>query len=89
VRQQVEESVLERRERAGDRVAEVDGRFALRLAQARLDQDLSRAELARISGVGRHVIEKIENRIQGRRASIGEVIVLAEALGMKPGELLR
>lgn len=70
----------------------LDDLFAANLRAAREDLGLSRRALGERSGLSKISIEKIEGRTcqtAWRRVSIGEAVVLAEALGVKPGELLR
>lgn len=70
----------------------LDDLFAANLRAAREEQGISRRVLGERSGLGKISIEKIEARTcwtTHRRVSIGEAIVLAEALDVKPGELLR
>jgi transcriptional regulator with XRE-family HTH domain len=77
------------------RVDGIDDVFANQLRLCREIQGVSRRELSIRSGIPYHVIEKIEtghgngvNPIR-RRASVGEAIVLAESLGLTPGDLLK
>lgn len=74
-------------------VEALDDRFADNLRAARETAGISRVELSRRTGMSWQSIEKIETA-RGRhglrrRVTIGEAVVLAEALGVKPGELLR
>lgn len=74
-------------------VEDYDDRFADNLRTARKQLGVSRMELQRRTGIAWHTIEKIESRRHARalrrRVTIGEAIVLAEALGVQPGTLLR
>ncbi len=76
-----------------DRVQALNDRFADNLVALRISRRMSRTTLEARSGIPEHVITKVENlrRGAGRRrpVSIGEAVVLAEALGVAPGELLR
>jgi DNA-binding Xre family transcriptional regulator len=67
-------------------VVEFEKRFAFNLGRVRIAQKMSRRKLGEIAGIADHTMEHLE---KGRRATIGEAVVLAEALGVKPGELLR
>ena len=59
----------------------------LRAERAR--HNLSRAELSNRSGVNASTIEKLENRRQNEcTTSLGTIIDLAEALNVKPQELI-
>lgn len=74
-------------------VEALDERFADNLRAAREAGKVSRVELSRRTGIAWYTIEKIET-VRGRhdlrrRVTIGEAIVLAEGLGVKPGALLR
>lgn len=78
------------------RVAALDELFADNLYAARRKLRIPRRELADLTGIPASSIEKIEtgHRMGGgpgkrRKVAIGEAIVLAEALGLKPGDLLR
>jgi len=72
-----------------------DNRFADNLFALRTVRKVTRRELAELTGIPHYTIEKIENghgcgRKGLRRAvTIGEAVVLAEALGVAPGELLK
>jgi len=72
-----------------------DNRFADGMYQVRRKKGITRSQLSRITGLPVHTIEKMETghgcgrKGLRRRATIGEAIVLAEALGMTPGDLLR
>lgn len=78
-----------------DRIATLDDLFADNLAAARARLGISRRVLAQRTGIPQRSIEKIEtDRGCGRaglrrKVAIGEAIVLAEALGLKPGDLLK
>jgi len=72
----------------------LDDRFADNLHALRVARKISRRELSARTGIPHHSIEKIETghgcRLGLRRqASIGEAVVLAAALGVRPGELLK
>lgn len=75
-------------------IATLDDLFADNLGTARHRAGLSRRDLAERTGIPAYTIENIESG-RGcrdnlrRRATIGEAVVLAEALGLKPGDLLR
>lgn len=74
-------------------VETLDDLFADNLRAAREERNVTRVELSRRTGISWASIEKIEtyrtpNGLR-RRVTIGEAMVLAHALGMKPGELLR
>lgn len=72
--------------RLAARVEGLDARFRRNLRRARADQGVSRRILVAVSGVSDHRIRRIES---GGAATIGEAVAIAEALGLKPGELLR
>jgi len=81
-------------DRTVERVEAFDDRFADNLRAAREAAGLSRVDLSRLTGIPWHAIEKIEvvrshRSNLRRRVTIGEAVVLAEALGMTPGSLLR
>jgi transcriptional regulator with XRE-family HTH domain len=84
-----------RRHQPVERIDTLDARFSDRLYDTRRERNLSRRELSEQTGIAVHSIEKMETghgtgRVgMRRRATIGEAIVLAEALGVKPGDLLR
>jgi hypothetical protein len=70
----------------------LDDRFADNLHALRVARRVSRRELSARTGIPHHSIEKIETGCRPgprRRASIGEAVVLAAALGVRPGELLK
>lgn len=75
-------------------VAMFDNAFADNMWALRVRLGLSRRDLADITGISQRVIEKIEtggtcrNGLR-RRPTIGEAVVIAEALGVRPGELLK
>lgn len=76
------------------RADRIDDLFADNLHALRMAQRVSRRELGERTGIPYHSIEKMETRHGTtrrlrRRPTIGEAVVLAEALGVKPGELLR
>lgn len=78
-----------------ERTAALDERFADNLHAARTRLRVTRRDLAQRTGIPMPSIEKIEvyrgrskNGVR-RRVSIGEAVVLAEALGLKPGDLLK
>lgn len=74
-----------------DAIAELDDRFADNLAIIRTRLGMSRRELAERTGISVYSIESFETDRPGhprRRATIGEAVVLAEALGVKPGDML-
>jgi transcriptional regulator with XRE-family HTH domain len=72
----------------------LDDVFADNLRALRAEQKVTRRQLSERTGIPFHTIEKIETGHgcgrEGlrRRVSIGEAVVLAEALGVRPGELL-
>lgn len=69
-----------------------DDRFSDGLKAARKSLAVSRRELGDRCGLPDYTIAQIETGYghpKRRRATIGEAIVLAEALGMKPGDLIR
>lgn len=69
-----------------------DDRFGDGLKAVRESLGLSRRELSERSGLPEYAIGQIETgygKPKRRRATVGESIVLAEALGVKPGDLLR
>lgn len=78
-----------------ERARTFDDRFADNLRAVRTVRKVSRRELAKLTGIPSHSIEKIETghgcgRKGLRRAvTIGEAVVLAEALGVAPGDLLK
>lgn len=78
-----------------ERIAALDERFADNLYATRVKLRITRRELAERTGIPMTSIEKIEvdrsHSIQGvrRRVTIGEAVALAEALGLKPGDLLK
>jgi transcriptional regulator with XRE-family HTH domain len=76
------------------RINELDDRFADNLRAMRTKLKVSRGELALRAGIPEHSIEKVETGHgttagMRRRVTIGEAVALAEALGVKPGELLQ
>lgn len=72
----------------------IDDLFADNLFAVRREHGVSRRVLAERTGIPIYTIEKIETG-QGcrqgsrRRATAGEVVVLALALGVQPGDLLK
>jgi transcriptional regulator with XRE-family HTH domain len=72
----------------------LDEVFADNLHALRTKQKVTRRQLAELTGIPWHSIEKIETghgtgrRGLRRRVSIGEAVVLAQALGVRPGALL-
>lgn len=80
-----------------ERVRAIDGAFCTQLLAHRRAAKMSRAVLARRSGISVLVIQSMEvgksvsagKRQPRRRPSLGEAIALAEALGVKVGDLLR
>lgn len=74
-------------------IANLDDRFAVSLHNLRRTKRMSRPELAARTGMSAAAIERIETGngypTGRRRVSIGEAVVLAEALGATPGDLLR
>lgn len=71
------------------RIQDLEARFAFNLGVERVRRGLSRRGLGVLAGMPHYTIERIEHQYRNRRATIGEVVVLAEALGLKPGELLK
>lgn len=73
--------------RAIDRphVRAVIDHIAQRVAQARLDQGMSRKELARRTGFSPALLRKIE--AGGKELYVGTVLVVAEHLSIDPAEL--
>jgi transcriptional regulator with XRE-family HTH domain len=72
----------------------LDDAFADNLRAMRTERGMTRRELSAETGIPYHSIEKIETGAgcrerMRRRVSIGEAVLLAEALGVKPGELLK
>lgn len=80
---------------AGTRAQAVDNLFADNLHALRRVRGIPRRVLAERTGIPIHTIEKMETghgcgrRGLRRRATIGEAVVLAQALGVQPGELLK
>jgi len=78
-----------------ERTAAIDKLFADNLYAARRKSGVSRRELSRRTGIPHLSIDKIETghgsgqKGLRRKVSIGEAVVLAEALGLKPGDLLK
>jgi transcriptional regulator with XRE-family HTH domain len=77
-----------------ERIAALDDLYADNLHAARKRLGISRRELAQRTGIPFPSIEKIETGHgcppgRRRRVAIGEAVVLAEALGLKPGDLLK
>lgn len=68
-----------------------DARFADGLRFRRVELGLSRRELEERTGIAARSIEKIERPVNGHRrpVTIGEAIVLAEALDIQPAALLK
>lgn len=77
---------------SSSRAQEFDDRFAANLTAARKRAGLTRDQLGDRAGMSVHQVRSIEQPSPGnarRRVSIGEAVILAAALGMQPGELLR
>lgn len=70
-------------------VVDFERRFSKNLAFFRVERRMTRKTLAAETGIPDHMIEKIEDLTRNRPASIGEAIVLAQALGVQPGEMLK
>lgn len=71
----------------------LDDRFADNLRVLRRQKRISRTALAEQTGIPVHSIEKVETGHgckpgMRRRVTVGEAVLLASALGVKPGELL-
>lgn len=75
------------------KVRTVDDLFADNLLVTRTMLRVSRAQLERRTGISARIIERIEVKLKGRAArrpvTIGEVVVIAQALGVQPAELLK
>ena len=75
-------------------VSELDNRFADNMWALRNKLGVSRRALGDITGISARVLEKIEtggtcrNGLR-RRVTVGEAVVIAKALGVKPGDLLK
>lgn len=76
------------------RIAALDDLFADNFHGLRVEKKLSRREMAELTGIPERTLMRIETG-QGtrgerrRRVSIGEALTLAEALDVKPGDLLK
>lgn len=77
-----------------EKADQIDERFADNLMAMRNRRRMSRRTLAELTGIPIYTLDSIETG-HGcragvrRRVSIGEAVLLAEALGVKPGELLK
>lgn len=77
-------------------IADLDQRFAERISAERKLQDLSLESLARRSGVSRGRVSQLDlgklkadgSRHPRARATVGESIALAQALGVQVAQLL-
>lgn len=75
-------------------VSDLDNRFADNMWARRNKLGVSRRALSDVTGISARVLEKIEtggtcrNGLR-RRVTVGEAVVIARALGVKPADLLK